>query len=407
MSHVSIVSPDHGQTRQTASTADAGLDAAPLSLRRISGSDYRMLASEAADLDLRCLYQEPDWLEAYLGAIAPARPLAPEYFAVYARNRLAGLLPLAQETGKGGVRTLTFLGWNRANQNTGLWNSRLLDGLDGGILMAALRGLAREAGADLIHLPNLPAETGGRPNPLLCGRSIQSPSPVFKGPLEAAFETLLRQGHGKDGRKKLLRKKRALEEAGNYLVVEASTPDEIERGLQAFLHQRDLRCRETGIPNAFSETPDQNFLRTLLTPGDGTPAPLCLFWLETAGAIRATYICSRRGKCLTGYANSIAQDEMMPFSPGVVLLMDIMEKACSDPQITTVDLGLGDERYKHPWTAPEPLFDALEALTLKGRTVLALTGLKQMLKSRIRASKTLWPLVRRVRKLKAGLRQAA
>nr|WP_246476259.1 GNAT family N-acetyltransferase [Roseibium litorale] len=253
----------------------------------------------------------------------------------------------------------------------------------------------------------MPGQFADAPNPLLGGHHLPSPSPVFKGDLNAPFEELLRKGLGKDGRKKLLRKKRALEEAGGYRIVTASSPEEIERGLQAFLQQRDIRCRETGIPNAFCEAPDQDFLRRLLESGTGTDTQLRVFWLETAGAIRATYICAWRQGCLTGYANSIAQDEMMAHSPGVVLLMDIVEMACSDPEITAIDLGLGDERYKHAWSSPEPLFDVLEALSLKGRGLLMATEAKQALKARIRASKTLWPLVRRLRKWKAMRGQAA
>ncbi|SHL72552.1 GNAT family N-acetyltransferase [Roseibium suaedae] len=408
MSHASSLSQDRPAGFDKAGAAQAlPAVAAPLSVRRITAAEYRKLALEASDLDLRCLYQEPDWLDAYLSAISPARPLEPLFLAVEAEGEIAGLLPLAIESGMGGARTLTFLGWNRANQNQGLWSSSRIASADAGGLLTTLRNISKQAGADLIHLPNMPASLGPAANPLTSGHHLPSPSPVFTGSLDAPFETLLRQGLGKDGRKKLLRKKRALEEAGGYKVVEATSPGEREQGLKAFLEQREIRCRETGIPNAFSEAPDQDFLRRLITPNEAGEGLLRIFWLEVTGIIRATYICAWQQGCLSGYANSIAQDDMMPHSPGVVLLMDIIEKACADPAINAIDLGLGDERYKHAWTSPEPLHDALEALTFKGRTLLFVTEKKQALKARIRASGTLWPLVRKLRKWKASRRQAA
>lgn len=87
--------------------------------------------------------------------------------------------------------------------------------------------------------------------------------------------------------------------------------------------------------------------------------PLDLWYLETGDQIRATYLCAQHGKTLYAYSNSVAHDDMLPNSPGLVLIKEIIERACGDPTIDTLDLGLGEERYKTTWAEPVPLKDSL------------------------------------------------
>ena len=93
---------------------------------------------------------------------------------------------------------------------------------------------------------------------------------------------------------------------------------------------------------------------------------------------------------------------MLPNSPGLVLIKEIIERACGDPTIDTLDLGLGEERYKTTWAEPVPLKDSLLAMTWKGALRMRLEAARLKAKSCIRNSSILWPLIRRLRKMKAG-----
>ncbi|WP_041375477.1 GNAT family N-acetyltransferase [Polymorphum gilvum] len=303
-----------------------------------------------------------------------------------------------------GVTTLTWLGQSHANQNTGIWTRRAYAELSADTLHGALIDAARAAGADRLALHNIPAVWEGRPHPLAADNGNPSPSPVFRGPLDRPFEALFADTHSKASRKKLLRKRKALEEAGDYAVKRAQTAQEIETGLAAFFEQRAVRARETGIPNAFSGAPAQAFLRALLSEPDGDGGPLLdLRYLEAGGRIRATYLGGIGQGAYYGYANSIAHDELTALSPGVVLLTEIVRNCCADPAIAVLDLGLGEERYKLAWTAAQDLVDREEALTAAGRIVTAADRLRLAAKRTIRTSPALWSLVRKARRIRARL----
>ncbi len=346
-------------------------------------------------------YHEAAWLGVWADTLADTEFLRPVLIAGHLGDRPAFCLPLALVE-SGGVKWLQFMGQSRANQATGIWARDLLKKVKPAELCRELTALARNAGADVIELSNMPDVIAGHANPLAIGRTVDSPSPVFAGELSDDFESLFRARMKKDTRKKLLKKQRSLEGCGGFAIVRARTNDEIERGLSAFLAQRQLRAEETGIPNVFTDDRNRQFLHRLLRVGtEGPELGLSLWWLECAGSIRATYLCSRYGDTLVGYANSIAQDEMMVHSPGVVLLKEIVAFGCADPSIKRIDLGLGDERYKHSWTEPVKLRDHLLPITAKGHVSCLLQTARQRLKGHVRSSATLWPLVKKLRKLMA------
>lgn len=352
-------------------------------------------------------YQRLDWVQAWHNAIGVKKGVRPVLAIASMSGTPVLALPLGLER-HNGIALLTFLGQENANQNTGLWHPQQVSDMSPQVVPSILRAVCEAVGADLVHLTNIPSRWQGASLPLLTDDRRESPSPVFAGKIGLDFDTLFRETHSKAARKKLQRKQRALDEAGDYRIAELREPVEIERGLDAFLKQRALRALEAGVPNAFGTATHQEFLRRLLGLDTGAPAgkqaPLSIWSLESAGAIRATYLCLRNEDRLICYASSIAHDNMVAFSPGAVLLKGIVEALCEDPSVTTLDLGLGDEAYKHAWTAPQPLFDCYIAASLKGRAALALLQAKQGLKTRIRRSRHLWSLVRKLRQIRGRFR---
>lgn len=352
-------------------------------------------------------YQRLDWARAWHRTIGAKRGVRPVLAVASRPGTPVLVLPLGLDR-RNGIALLTFLGQENANQNTGLWHPQHIVGLSPRHVSEILRDICKAVGADLVHLTNIPSSWQGTSLPLRADGMKESPSPVFIGDIGSDFDSLFRETHSKAARKKLQRKQRALVEAGDYLISELRAPAEIERGLEAFLNQRALRALEAGVPNAFGTATHQQFLRQLLGLGDEAcsreQAPLSIWTLESAGAIRATYLCARGEDRLICYASSIAHDDMVAFSPGAVLLKGIVEALCADPSITTLDLGLGDEAYKHAWTAPQPLCDRYIAASIKGQVALTLLKAKQGLKTRIRRSDRLWALVRKLRQIKGQLK---
>ncbi|MEJ8476152.1 GNAT family N-acetyltransferase [Roseibium algae] len=348
-------------------------------------------------------YHTTAWLEAWQSNLGDLEGCKPVLLAGLGSAGPACFLPLGLEQ-RGSLKVLSFLGHNRGNQATGIWATGSVKHVETSALRDQLAEIARDLGADLIQLANMPSEIDGIANPLLADKLVPSPSPVFVGKLNIDFDVLYRETHSKASRKKLTKKQITLEASGEYQITAAKTPEQIARGLEAFLAQRAVRAAATGIPNVFVGPQEKTFLQNLLSAeGNDSMPSLKLWWLECAGSIRATYLCSRTQDTLIGYANSISHDDMTPHSPGVVLLKEIICRACADPTLKKLDLGLGDERYKRSWTAPCPLVDSNRALSLKGALALHVFTVKQTLKAHIRDSEKLWPLVKKMRALRARL----
>jgi len=346
-------------------------------------------------------YQGPEWCSAYLETFGQQRNGELCLVHAWYAGALVLILPLSLER-RAGLKTLRFLGADIGNQNTAVWDKAFYDRVTHDSIRKLTAQVCRTAGADCLILENVPAEWHGRRHPLVLPGAQPSPSPVFHRLLPNDFAALFAETHSKSARKNLTRKQRHLQDAGDYRSSLCTSPEEISAGLAAFLDQREARAKITGIPNAFSSRPAQAFLRKAAgLDSCGSSAPLSLWTLTAGGHIRATYLCARLGGTLYAYSNSVAHDGMLKNSPGLVLIRDIIEDACKDPDLTVLDLGLGEERYKADWTSAQALCDSYLAVSVKGHIAGVVQRSGQRLKSAIRNSTTLWPLVRKIRRLRA------
>lgn len=366
-------------------------------------ADWQQLKDAAHDNP----YQSLAWLSAWADTIGEALGVSPRIAVGRRQGKTVFLLPLGLER-VAGMSILSFFGHQHGNQNTGLWDKDFYQAAAPAEINALLRDICSQTGADLLKLQNVPQLRHGRTHPLVLDQAIPSPSPGFARALPDDFDQLFRDTHSKSSRKNLSRKERHLQAAGGYQVVRARTEDEIGRGFEAFLEQRALRAVEAGIPNVFNTPETRAFLSRLLgLAGSGAEKPVMDLWyLETGGAIRSTYLCVAHAGTLYAYSNSVAHDDMLANSPGLVLIKEIIAGACADPGLNMLDLGLGAERYKTGWAEPVALCDSLLATTFRGKLQQWLVRNRLKAKAAIRNSPLLWPLVRRLRKLKAGLSKA-
>lgn len=346
---------------------------------------------------LPALSQAHDWLIPWYTHVGQTLGHQPIIVIGMKAENIVFLWPLARVGGPLGM-TLEWLGAANGNQMPGLWCPAALPGLPAQAVASALKDVARISGTDQVRLVNVPAMLNGAPHPLGSLPHRPSVSAVHVGGLDQPYEALLRRRHDRDSRRKLDKKAKGLARLGPVSLLEPVSPDNIRSLLDIFTAQREARARTSGIPNVFA---DAGLNATLFAALNGTgtrPPVLRIVGLQVAGKIRATYITGRSGNRLCCYANSIAQDDSLPFSPGVQLLTMLIRRAAEDPDLTLLDLGLGDERYKHAWTEPEPLFDIGFARSARGHLALLSATFLAALKRRVRASRHLWSLYRRLRK---------
>lgn len=359
-------------------------------------------------------YQTPGWIESWLETLGKESETVPLFLSLRQGDRTVLLLPLGLRRSRGAM-VAQFLGQPNANQNVGVWDRAFLSMADPQALSAeiarALRPALKAAGVDLLHLANTPEAFDGCPLALPGTTRLASMNPVFRAALDRDFDTLYRDAFSKSSRKTLQRKEKALQEAGAFRVFEAQTSEEVTAALEVFQTQRQARADLTGIPNAFGSEAGKAFLRRLTTQAatgvDGPEpkaqhSPLLSLWcLEAAGAVRATYLCAQHDRTLVGYTNSIAHDDLTARSPGVVLLKEMLSQVIGAGRYATLDLGLGDERYKHGWSTPQPLHDLFLPVTRRGQIALGALLMVSRTKTFIRSTPLLWALVRKARNWKA------
>jgi CelD/BcsL family acetyltransferase involved in cellulose biosynthesis len=372
--------------------------------------DLKELASEWTQLESAGIgnpYHGFLWCKAFQNTLGTADRSRPLIALLRAAGRPVLLLPFSLFT-HNGIKVLAFLGARFGNQNTGLWDKAFYEAVGPETIRSVLDRVCQDSSADCIDLQNVPCHWNGRPHPLVLDNAQLSPNPLYRGSVTDTFEDVFKALHSKSARKNLTRKQRHLQEAGNYEIRVCQQPAEIEAGLEAFLEQREARAQITGIPNAFSDPEAKAFLRQAtqstalpVTP-DTTSAPLKIWTLSVSGQIRATYLCGRDKGTLHAYSNSVAHDEFLKNSPGLVLIREIIEKICADPDTKTLDLGIGEEHYKTSWTRPEPMCDSRYARTAKGKIYSAVQTAKTRLKSRIRNSDRLWTMVKKLRQMRAS-----
>lgn len=334
------------------------------------------------------------------------RNMEPAIVTVRLADQPVLVLPLAV-TRRRGLRIVSFLGDEHGNQNTGLWDRSFYGDFPPDLAQDLISQIGAATKADCLALRNIPRRWYGRPHPLVLGVSPDSPNAVYRSEMKGGFDTIHTARMSKSARKNLARKQRHLQAAGDYQMTVAEGETEIRTALDAFLDQREMRSRETGIPSGFG-TPEAIEFLELLTGPKGEPpvsGPMLQVWtLQIAGAIRATYLCTRLQDTLYAYSNSVAHDELLRHSPGIVLIRDIVERICEDPGIQELDLGIGAERYKTDWTDAQRLADTILGRTLRGRVYAAAMSGQTSLKATIRNNKAAWSLIRSLRRRRAASR---
>ncbi|HEV2901518.1 MAG TPA: GNAT family N-acetyltransferase [Pseudaminobacter sp.] len=273
---------------------------------------------------------------------------------------------------------------------------------------AQMKALTAEIGRarpdiDIVALGRLLPNLEGLANPLLALPHYASPNLSLAVCLDGGFDALLDRASGKRKRKKHRSQTRKFEAAGGFRRIEATSPSEIGRMLDAFFVMKDDRFRRAGIANVFGDPKVQAFFRALFTDAlAANPPPFVLHGLEVDGKLRAVTGSSRSGKRLVCEFGAIAEDELAHASPGDFLFFDNIREAC-DQGFSVYDFSVGDEPYKRLWCNIETRhMDVVAPLTLKGRAFAVSMQLYARLKAFVKTSPLIWKLTKTLRKKAAG-----
>ncbi len=240
---------------------------------------------------------------------------------------------------RGPVTMARFAGDGWANYHFGqfrdpaLWRAR--------DVKALLRAAARTAGVDLYAFMHCPPCWEGAINPLLALSGTPSPSPALATRLRATHAEWLDAHFSHATQKKLRKKLKKLEDFGAVAHRRAGDAGEAMRFLDAMLVHKAGQAQARGEPDAFAQVQVRDLLRRLVAGGS-----MELHALVAGERILAVLGMLASGRRLSGLVISHDGDvRVAAATPGVQLFTQVARDACARG-FETVDLGVGDARYK-------------------------------------------------------------
>jgi len=308
----------------------------------------------------------------------------------------------------GPFRVARFMGGTHANGNFAPTLRAWAATASGPALRTLLEAMrTARPDIDVLVLARLLPALDGLANPLLALPHFKSANVSLATDLTGGFTALLSRSSGKRKRKKYRSQSRKFDIAGGFRRIEATTPEQVDRILDAFFTMKEARFRKAGIRDVFADAGVRDFFRSLFKDAlDQRPPPFVLHALEVGGVLRAATGSSRRGDTLICEFGAIVEDELAGASPGDFLFFENIRDAC-EQGLGVYDFSVGDEQYKRLWCDIETQhLDVVAPLTMKGRLLSGAVRAYARGKAAIKGNPRVWSMVKRLRRTAAGSKAA-
>ncbi len=334
------------------------------------------------------------WLDAYAGQFGLMPMLVVAHDAAGAP---IAFLPFGLRK-QGPFTVAEFLGGKDSNANIGLFLPGVEFARDD--MISLLRAAAAKAKSppDLFRLANQPEIWNGEQNKLDIFPHQPSASYLHGGHLQSDAAAFVRDRLSKDTAKKLRKKRQRLELIAPLAHVVARDEATAREILDSFFVQKIARFRDMHLDSGFETSEARLFFEqaTLYGIAEGRPA-VELHALKLGERIIATYGGGNHRGHLHLMINSFDADpDIARSSPGDLLLQAILEQKCRGG-FNSFDLGIGEARYKDSWCDdPQPLFDSIMAVSMKGRFYAAFEAMRLNVKHWIKQSAWAWPFALRL-----------
>lgn len=342
------------------------------------------------------IYQTRAWLLPWIETLGRKAGLKPLFVLARDRNDKCVALLCLGIIRRGPMRIATWLGGSDSNFNMPLvrpeaaWTQSCVIRL----LRTAARACTTQR-PHLFALKNQPLTWNGRANPFAVLTHRPSPSAAYGTALPGEAEALFAQKLSKDTRKKLRKKEAKLAALGPLTHIVVATAEEQRRVIDAFIAQKVSRFREKRIVSEFDTPEMRAFIEAASRPSG---CGIELHALRAGERIVAVYGGAAHDGQWSGMFNAFDGDEeIAKSSPGDLLLMRIVAKACKDG-LGRLDLGVGEARYKASLCDEKtPLFDAFIPVGPVGILAARWLSAQQLAKGAIKKNPRLMAWAQRVR----------
>ena len=338
-------------------------------------------------------YQRFDFLNLWQQHIGEKEGVSPLVFAAFnANDEPLCLLPLGKFT-RGPFPVARFLAGKHANYNFGLWrHGHVFDRNFMQQLFYALAGAEPDLVA--LELHNQPYSWHGAENPLRVFPHQPSPSIGYRLKLGEPGEAVLARQLTSSYRGRIRGKEKKLAKLPGYRYFVATSPEEIQRCMDAFFVQKRQYMTAMKIPNPFDEPEVEAFLREA-----AKARVLEIHALECEAEILALYAAVVDGKRVSTMISSYTASENSRWSPGIITLSHAVANV-ADRGFEIMDLGVGEAEYKFVYCdEKEELFDSFIPLSPKGHALVPLLRAQAGLKRFVKSTPALWRAAKTVRGL--------
>ncbi|TPK93054.1 GNAT family N-acetyltransferase [Mesorhizobium sp. B2-4-12] len=258
--------------------------------------------------------------------------------------------------------------------------------------------------ADRIHVAGIPQRIHGVANPLALLSASRDSIQIASGlAMDGEPETLIKRICKSSYAKNFHKHCRRFEQMGKLDLVEAWTPDMVEKQFATLLELRLNRFRELGRFDLLTQAPVVAFYRDAALQGlsDGS---VRLFGLRVGEAYLAVIYVLIMKHTLHALLLGIDQDAVANTPPGLTTIGKLMMWARARG-LDYFDLSVGSQGYKqHIGASSAVLAELCEAMTLRGRGATAYIKLRGktevFVRSRPGLFKAVQGVMRRLRRLK-------
>jgi CelD/BcsL family acetyltransferase involved in cellulose biosynthesis len=312
------------------------------------------------------------------------------------------LWPLGRKR-MGPITLASFLGSKHASYNIGLWRRDLAAAISASDIRDLMARIAtdRSNPVDLLALHSQPLTWAGIANPFgLLPRQLSaedgaclhltSPTRGIEGAVSPAVQSRLRG------------KERKLKKLAGYRYIQAASPADIDRLLDAFFALKAVHMRSQGLTNVFADPGVAAFVRQAchVKLPDGRPL-IEVHALEGDGEVLALYGAVVDPHRFSAMFNTYTLSKHARQSPGLILLQHMIG-ACADRGARSFDIGVGRAHYKSFFCKePEPLFDTFLTFTPGGRLAAPALQVTFAAKRMIKGRPALWAAVQFLRRFRA------
>ncbi|MBR0847610.1 GNAT family N-acetyltransferase [Bradyrhizobium diazoefficiens] len=311
----------------------------------------------------RTAFQHGYWLAAWYEAFDDAAPLI-AVISDAATGKDVALVPMVSRV-KGGIRVVEFADLGVSDNNAPiLAGDAVLDAAAmqaiGNALVEGLRALPDRF--DLLRLKKMPAQVGGKPNPLVSlgrpGSCSVNGNVVLTGDDYAAYRASIR-------RMQLPRCWRVFSRFGDARFEIAADVARAREILDVMDVQQEERMRELGSPFVLNDDIHAGFYREVARQGVAEGYAVVSALVCDKGIVAST-LGVRHGATYFLLRISHTGRTFANFSPGLLVTERTMA-ALHAQGVRRFDLSIGNQDYKRRFGAePVPLTDVSVALSWRG-----------------------------------------